>query len=48
MVELMIQGMQKFVPDVEISADPWMAKRWYKGAEEVRDESGELVCWEPK
>ena len=42
MVELMIQGMKKFVPNVKISADPWMARRWYKGAEEKRNDADEL------
>lgn len=45
---LMIQGMSVYVPDVKIETSLAMARRWYKSAEEVRDSSGRLVCWEPK
>ncbi len=37
-------------PDMaeKCGADPTIMSRWYKGAEEIRDENGRLVMWAPK
>jgi hypothetical protein len=37
-------------PDVKdkVGADPTIMPRWYKNAEEIRDENGRLVMWVPK
>ena len=34
-------------PDVPIVVEPALMRRWFKGAETVRDASGALVVWEP-
>jgi len=45
--EVMVEGLQMFIPDVTIEAKPALMRRWYKGAEEAYDETGKLVAWEP-
>lgn len=45
--EVMVGAMREFVPDVLVEAEPALMRRWYKGAESVR-ENGRLVPWEPK
>lgn len=46
--EIMIAAMREFTPDVHISAEPAIMRRWYKEAETVKDpRSGRLVTWEP-
>jgi len=45
--ELMVQGMAEFVPDVPIKAEAALMERWYKQAEPVFDEAGELMLWTP-
>ena len=44
----MIEGMQVFIPDVPIKAEPSLMDRWYKSAEPVYDEKGRLTLWHPK
>lgn len=44
----MIEGMQKFVPDVPVRVEPSLMDRWYKSAEPVYDEKGRLSLWHPK
>lgn len=39
--------MQRYIPDVRVSAEPAAMLRWYKDAETVRDADGRLVPWEP-
>lgn len=46
--EVMIESMRLYVPDVKISAEPALMRRWYKEAEAVYTEKGELIPWEPK
>lgn len=45
--EVMVNTMREFVPDVRVTAEPALMRRWLKGAEPVF-ESGRLVPWEPK
>ena len=47
LAEVMVEAMKVYIPDVKIEAEPAAMRRWYKGAEEVRDEEGRLLCWEP-
>ena len=47
LAEVMVSAMEKWIPAVKIAAEPAAMTRWLKGAEEVRDEQGRLVCWEP-
>lgn len=44
---LMQEGMQYFTPDVPSTCSPAMALRWYKEAEAVYDDQGNLKIWEP-
>lgn len=46
--QLMVEGMSVYVPDVKVSADAHIMRRWYKGAKPVRDANGRLIPWEPK
>ena len=45
---LMVEGMQRFVPDVPIKAEPTLMARWYKEAEPVWGSDGVLELWTPK
>lgn len=45
---LMVDGMQRFVPDVPIKAEPTLMDRWYKEAEPVYAKDGTLELWHPK
>ena len=47
LAEVMVEAMKIYIPDVKVEAEPAAMRRWYKGAEEVRDEEGRLLCWEP-
>jgi DNA polymerase-1 len=42
--EVMVAAMKYFVPDVPIKADPTIVRRWYKGAEPVRQNGVLLPC----
>jgi hypothetical protein len=46
--KLMLEGMQRFVPDVPIKAEPTLMGRWYKEAEPVWGADGILELWTPK
>lgn len=48
MSEVMVEEMQRYIPDVLVKADPVLMRRWYKGAEPAFDEQGNLIPWEPK
>ena len=48
LAEVMVAAMKVYIPDVKINAEPAAMTRWLKGAEEVRDEQGRLLCWEPE
>lgn len=45
--ERMVSGMREVVPDVLVSTESALARRWYKGAEPVFVD-GRLVPWAPK
>lgn len=45
--EVMIDAMRVFVPDVRVSAEPALMRRWYKDAKPVY-EGNRLVPWEPE
>jgi DNA polymerase I-like protein with 3'-5' exonuclease and polymerase domains len=45
---IMIEAMQKVMPDVKIGAEPALMRRWDKRAEAVYDEHGVIQVWEPK
>ena len=47
MSSAMKEEMQQWCPDVRISCEPALMRRWYKGAEAVY-ENGQLVPWQPK
>jgi hypothetical protein len=44
---VMVQAMREFVPDVVVTAEPALMRRWYKGAE-PKHVDGRLVPWEPE
>lgn len=46
--EVMISGMREFVPDVKISAEPCLMRRWFKGADRAEGKDGRLKPWWPK
>ncbi len=46
--ELMIKGMSVWVPDVPITCEPALMRRWLKNAKARYDANGRLVPWEPK
>jgi DNA polymerase I-like protein with 3'-5' exonuclease and polymerase domains len=48
MCRLMVEAMQKWLPDVPVKVSPSLMYRWWKEAEEVRDANGMLIPWEPK
>lgn len=48
LARVMVSEMQVLVPDIPIHADAHLMRRWYKGAEPVRDGSGKLIPWEPE
>lgn len=48
MTDVMIASMREFVPDVKVSAEPALMRRWDKNAKAIYDASGRLIPWEPK
>lgn len=48
LAEIMKKSMQRVLPDVTITAEPALMRRWYKEAEPSYDESGRLIPWEPE
>lgn len=46
--EIMVAGMREFTPDVKITAEPALCRRWFKGAEKALDRNGRLKPWWPK
>jgi hypothetical protein len=44
---VMVEGIKIYIPDVNITAEPALMRRWYKGAEPAFGEDGTLVPWEP-
>lgn len=45
--EVAVASMKKFIPDLNVKAEPALMRRWYKEAETVRDDNGRLIPWEP-
>lgn len=45
---IMIDSMQRVLPDVTVRAEPVLMRRWDKKAETVLDSQGRLIVWEPK
>ena len=48
MAKCMRDVMALYIPDVPIGAEPAAMRRWYKGADTVRDDDGKLLVWEPR
>ena len=46
--KIMVDSMQMIFQDVPVGAEPALMRFWTKAAEEVRDEDGNLLVWEPK
>jgi DNA polymerase-1 len=44
---VMIAAMRTHTPDVPALCSPAIMRRWYKGAETIRDANGVLQIWEP-
>lgn len=45
--EIMCRTMEEYTPDVPAVAEPDLRRRWYKEAEAVYDDDGELIPWCP-
>lgn len=45
--EVAVASMKKFIPDLNVKAEPALMRRWYKEAETVRDDNGRLIPWDP-
>ena len=43
---VMKEAMQVYTPDVKIGTSVALMRRWYKDAEESRNENGDLMIWE--
>jgi DNA polymerase I-like protein with 3'-5' exonuclease and polymerase domains len=43
---IMVATARRWLPDVRITAEPVLARRWSKNAESVRDASGRLIPWD--
>ncbi len=48
MCRVMLKAAQKWTPDVKVTGEPALMRRWYKSAECLRDDKGVLQIWEPK
>lgn len=46
--DAMIEAGERWCPDVPVEAEPTLARRWYKGAEQVWDEQRRLREWTPR
>jgi hypothetical protein len=46
--EIMVRNMEKVTPNVKAKTEPAVMLRWDKRAEEVRDDKGNLIPWEPE
>jgi DNA polymerase I-like protein with 3'-5' exonuclease and polymerase domains len=45
--EVMAAGMKLYLPDIPVKCAPVLMRRWYKEAEPVWDDAGNLLVWEP-
>jgi DNA polymerase-1 len=48
MCRIMLEAAQKWTPDVKVTSEPALSRRWWKGAECLRNDKGVLQIWEPK
>lgn len=46
--QLMVEGMEKYTPNVPAEAEVAISTRWTKDAKSARDANGELLVWSPK
>lgn len=46
--DIMVQAYNRFTPDVKMTAEPCLMRRWYKGAKSVYDDRKQLIVWQPK
>jgi hypothetical protein len=46
--DVQVSALQRWCPDVPITAMPALMRRWSKGADEAYDKNGRLIAWEPK
>ena len=44
----MVEVYQRYTPDVKITADAHIMRRWSKSAEGAWDERGKLIPWEDR
>jgi hypothetical protein len=42
---IMKESFQEFTPDVRVEAEPALMDRWWKGADKVVNDKGELQIW---
>jgi DNA polymerase I-like protein with 3'-5' exonuclease and polymerase domains len=47
LAQVMVEQMQKYLPDIPVKADAHLMRRWYKAAEPCFDADGNLIPWEP-
>jgi len=45
---IMVNAMEEITPDVKAGAESAAMNRWYKKAEEIRDDAGNLIPWVPE
>ncbi len=45
---VMVESMEKFLPDVPVIAEPVVMRSWFKGAKTIRDKDGRLMVWQPQ
>lgn len=45
--EVMMAGMREFIPDVRVTVEPALMRRWFKGAEAAYSKAGRLKPWWP-
>lgn len=48
MASSMCQVMQRYIPDVQVRAQPEAMWYWSKKAKEIRDPNAELIVWSPE
>ena len=46
-VRIMVETMEKYIPDIPITCEAVLMNRWHKDAKPVYDENGRLMIWEP-
>lgn len=46
--DIMVQGFNRYTPDVPMTAEPCLMPFWAKGAKTVHNTEGRLIVWQPK